>query len=217
VFIVGVTPGGRAGAERAAEVLSVGSRCRRHPPTGVEAGEDAAAEPRGGVDIARTITGTAGKRHDEDIDTLVPRLAGSLKTGPRQGWRIDAEEAAEGRIIGERPSPDPDRVRAPDGLAGRAHDRGGVAATLNSGNNNGGFRTEPGEHLVPTLHDLGQEGGRRPDMLVPFGSGGMTDDPLLPMGLDSHRYRCCGNGVVADVAEWLGWRLRALAEEARTP
>jgi site-specific DNA-cytosine methylase len=33
------------------------------------------------------------------------------------------------------------------------------------------------------------------------------DDPLLPLGLDSHRYRCCGNGVVAPVAEWLGERL----------
>lgn len=39
----------------------------------------------------------------------------------------------------------------------------------------------------------------------------MTDDPLLPLGLDSHRYRCCGNGVVADVAEWIGLRLAAIA------
>jgi site-specific DNA-cytosine methylase len=43
----------------------------------------------------------------------------------------------------------------------------------------------------------------------------MTDDPLLPLGLDSHRYRCCGNGVVADVAEWIGLRLAAaIAAEA---
>jgi hypothetical protein len=38
--------------------------------------------------------------------------------------------------------------------------------------------------------------------------GPPEDDPLLPLGLDSHRYRCCGNGVVSDVAEWLGVRLR---------
>jgi site-specific DNA-cytosine methylase len=38
--------------------------------------------------------------------------------------------------------------------------------------------------------------------------GGTTDeDDLLPVGLDSHRYRCCGNGVVAPVAEWIGWRI----------
>jgi site-specific DNA-cytosine methylase len=28
-----------------------------------------------------------------------------------------------------------------------------------------------------------------------------------PLGLDSHRYRCCGNGVVANVAEWIGMRI----------
>jgi len=38
--------------------------------------------------------------------------------------------------------------------------------------------------------------------------GGATDeDALLPLGLDSHRYRCCGNGVVAPVAEWIGRRI----------
>ena len=38
--------------------------------------------------------------------------------------------------------------------------------------------------------------------------GGTEDeDHLLPVGLDSHRYRCCGNGVVAPVAEWIGRRI----------
>jgi hypothetical protein len=69
-----------------------------------------------------------------------------------------------------------------------------VAATLNSGGNDGGFRTEPGEHLTT-------EGAP--------GAG----DPLLPDGLDSHRYRCCGNGVVAPVSEWLGTRLRLVMEQ----
>ena len=35
---------------------------------------------------------------------------------------------------------------------------------------------------------------------------------LDPLGLDSHRYRCCGNGVVAPVAEWIGMRLRRYVE-----
>jgi site-specific DNA-cytosine methylase len=73
-------------------------------------------------------------------------------------------------------------VRAADGLAGRLDDRA-VAATLNSGGNSGGFRTEPGEHL-------------------------------LPLGLDSHRYRCCGNGVVSNVAEWIGRQLLSALESA---
>jgi len=37
--------------------------------------------------------------------------------------------------------------------------------------------------------------------------GTQDDDALLPIGLDSHRYRCCGNGVVAPVAEWIGRRI----------
>jgi site-specific DNA-cytosine methylase len=36
---------------------------------------------------------------------------------------------------------------------------------------------------------------------------GVEDDPLLPLGLDSHRYRVAGNGVVAPVAEFIGRRL----------
>jgi hypothetical protein len=110
-----------------------------------------------------------------------------------------------------------------------------VAATLNSGGNQGGFRTEPGEHLVAhyrkstraassehdetwvpddvtnTLNGFDVGDARAVELVT--GQGGMTEDPLLPLGLDSHRYRCCGNGVVADVAEWLGWRLRALLED----
>lgn len=36
------------------------------------------------------------------------------------------------------------------------------------------------------------------------------DDAMLPVGLDGHRYRCCGNGVVAPVAEWIGRRIVAV-------
>ncbi len=30
-----------------------------------------------------------------------------------------------------------------------------------------------------------------------------NEDDLLPIGLDSHRYRCCGNGVVAAANNYL--------------
>ncbi len=41
----------------------------------------------------------------------------------------------------------------------------------------------------------------------------MSDD-LLPRGLDSHRYRCCGNGVVSGVSEWIGLRLAEIESQA---
>lgn len=240
VFILGDSLGGRAGAERASEVLSVGSRCRWHPPTGL--GERPGPAPRAvpGVDIARAVTGSSGKRHDDDddTDTLIPATVGTLNDLAHHGWTANAQSVAQGHVIpayapdadavrrAERPSPDADRVRATDGLAGRLDDHG-LAATLNSGGNNGGFRTEPGEHLVTafaqnqrgelrtsdTAFQLTTGGGKPGEgySAVYGGPSGVSDDPLLPLGLDSHRYRCCGNGVVSDVAEWIGYRLAALA------
>lgn len=40
--------------------------------------------------------------------------------------------------------------------------------------------------------------------------GEPADENDLPLGLDSNRYRCCGNGVVAPVAEWIGRRILAV-------
>ena len=225
VFILGDSLGGRAGAERAAEVLSVGSRCHRHPPAGIEAGPGAAAGARPGIDIARAVTGTSGKRHDDDTDTLLPEIVGALNDLGHHGWTANAQSVAQGHVI--RETPYSRGVRAPDGLAGRSHDRGGVAATLNSGGNDGGFRTEPGDLVAYTKsHNVdgndnaetwvtGREArsmngfdGNRTSLVL---NSKPDDDPLLPLGLDSHRYRCCGNGVVADVGEWIGQRLLEIA------
>jgi len=190
VFIVGVRSGpddadGHLAALRAAEVLAVGTRCRRHPPTGIEAGEEPAAGVRAGVDIARAVTGTSWKRHDEDTDTL---------------------------IVGA--SPDPSGNGAPDGLAGRLDDRGGVAfvEVIRSGARDTDGNLPPEvwreEPVNPTLNGF-EGGGARATTLV--ATGPADDDPLLPLGLDSHRYRCCGNGCAAPVAEWLGHRLMEAA------
>jgi site-specific DNA-cytosine methylase len=49
-----------------------------------------------------------------------------------------------------------------------------------------------------------------PAVLLDSVGGTQDEDDLLPVGLDSHRYRCCGNGVVASVAEWIGQRIVAV-------
>jgi site-specific DNA-cytosine methylase len=77
------------------------------------------------------------------------------------------------------------------------------------------------EEMSPTV--LGGSGGNeRPAVHLQVDgapSGHQEDDDLLPVGLDSHRYRCCGNGVVAPVAEWIGRRIievdRRWREEAK--
>ena len=66
-----------------------------------------------------------------------------------------------------------------------------IAAALNSGGNNGGFRTEPGEHLVSS----------------PSNSHGVRSFAGLPKGLDSARYRALGNAVTVNVIRWIGRRI----------
>jgi DNA (cytosine-5)-methyltransferase 1 len=208
VFIVAFGAGTGLGADGAAEVLSVGSRCRRHPPTGVEAGPDAADGARPGVDVARAVVATAGKRHDEDIDTLVPGVwqGHGSNVGPFGAVRAGNGNSGGGVPFLVSPSPDAGRVRAADGLARRLDDRDGVANALSASAGHGSPRGDGGDNLV--AYAVRPQSGRPQawNETLPIGRGGMSDDPLLP-GLDSHRYRCCGNGVVAPVAEWLGARL----------
>ena len=45
--------------------------------------------------------------------------------------------------------------------------------------------------------------------------GTAADDDGLPVKLDGHRYRCCGNGVVAPVAEWIGRRIMEVDRRRR--
>jgi site-specific DNA-cytosine methylase len=229
VFILGLRSDpddadGRVAAERAAAVLSVGARCGRHPATGHEAGPGAAAGT-----TASAISASAGHHgHSSPRGDGSDNLIGTVPAALGHHGDTLGQEALSNGFLQLSPPPDADRVREADGLAGRPHDREqlafvksaraqtadddeswiegrvmptlnsfdvgdtratalAVAATLNSGGNDGGFRTEPGEHLT-------------------LGSG-MSDDAMLPLGLDSHRYRCCGNGVVAPVAEWLGRRI----------
>jgi site-specific DNA-cytosine methylase len=104
------------------------------------------------------------------------------------------------------PPVDPRYHRAPDGLAGRSHDRGGVAHYRKS------TRAASVDHdetwvpddLANTLNGFDIGDARTVELVT--GGGGVSDDGL-PLGLDSHRYRCCGNGVVSSVAEWIGLRL----------
>jgi site-specific DNA-cytosine methylase len=66
--------------------------------------------------------------------------------------------------------------------------------------------------LAPALDATGDSPSDTP--LTWAGAQGDPDEAMLPAGLDSHRYRCCGNGVVAPVAEWIGRRLRMHFEGA---
>lgn len=94
-----------------------------------------------------------------------------------------------------------------------------VAATLNSGGNSGGFRTEPGEHLIPS--DPTSKGMlvRRLTPREAERLQGFPDDWTLyghdgKRMADSTRYRMMGNAVAVPVVEWIARRIMAY-ENAR--
>lgn len=248
VFIVALAARLGATEDDAAEVLSVGTRCDRHPATGGQAGPGVAERPAPGVDIARAVTGSSGKHHDDDTDTLI---AGALRRHSyadhisdegrlvvANGLRASDGHHGHGSPRGDggdnllvSPSPDSRGVRAADGLAGRMDNRAGVAFA-SSPEDDESWRTGD---VAPTLNsfDVGDarttvavvtpdvaatvlsspDGGTRTtDLNQTWVDGIVGDADLLPLGLDSHRYRCCGNGVVAPVAEFVGERLRAVLE-----
>jgi DNA-cytosine methyltransferase len=206
VFICAFHAGAGLGADSAAAVLSVGTRCDGHSQTSDEAGERASGGSGGSVapPVRAGGHGDPGIGRDNDHDRLIVS-----------------------------PSPDPGGVREADGLAGRLDDREVVAPILSG---SGGQRTTdlntplvyrksarvstPGtderwvdDGLANTLNnfDVGDVRTthavvRRDDRLDASGEAGGLGG-LLPLGLDSHRYRCCGNGVVSNVSEWIGHRL----------
>jgi DNA (cytosine-5)-methyltransferase 1 len=324
VFILALHAGAGFGADSAAAVLSVGARCDGHSAAGDEAGAGVTegATRRVAPAVRAGGHGDPGIGRDNDEDRLIFNATakfGEFVEDDIAGNLSARDYKSSNHLIGA--PPDSGGVRAADGLAGRlddspqlatalrasgngndlsAGDDGRlIAATLNSGGNDGGFRTELGEHLVtgsapvgPRIHadvDRGGAGGRDvggvgnvrplpegaerpvaftkrarvsgPDTPESWAEGGVmptlnsfdvgdtrttaaivqpirtnpynnsdpgmeagmhhfsgppsADDPLLPLGLDSHRYRCCGNGVVSNVAEWVGVRLtRAFTEGA---
>lgn len=152
-------------------------------------------------------------------------LAGSLN-GSRSGKQYEGVYQCHGSNVGEVGT-----LRSGNGGV-----TGGVpflAATLNSGGNDGGFRTEPGEHLVSFAlrrdpggigqgHNTTYPGGVR--RLTPLECERLQSFPdgwtcLCGKGhlgssfctcSDSPRYRQLGNAVTVSVAEWIARRIAAV-------
>jgi site-specific DNA-cytosine methylase len=63
----------------------------------------------------------------------------------------------------------------------------------------------------PSTGGQRQDADSTPNLILTAGS--RADDPLLPIGQDSKRYRTIGNGVATPCAEWIGHRLMAYIQE----
>lgn len=188
---------------------------------------------------ARALTASMHKRHDDDTDTLIPTLDTTL------GHHLSASShppaiantwaANSGRNQIERnylPA-----LTANLGRRGFGSDRGDgahlVAKTLNSGGNEGGFRTEPGAHLqvayalrrdpggIGQGHNTTSPNGVRRltplecERLQAFPDGwtclcGVTPYSTLTCQCpDSYRYRAMGNAVTVTVIRWIARRIKA--------
>ena len=185
VFILALDAERYPDESSAAQVLAVGTRCERDH----QAEREAWADTAGGTERSTFNASAKFGQWDGPDDA-----AGNLSA---------RDYKSSNHLIVDGAPPDADRVREAAGMAGRVDGGQRVAATINSGGNSGGFRTEPGEHLVVSGPRAGTVSSPLPD-----DADGRRGESIDPEGLDSHRYRTIGNGVAAPVAEWIGRRLR---------
>lgn len=209
VFICALHAGAGFGADSPAEVLSVGTRCDGHSAAGHQA--RTAASDGLAAGISRALS-TSQERLDADTESFIVRssadpgrmrapygLAGRSHDRQELAHTLTAPNTAAKPIDGKRQDGSRlDRipvtiVNALDQRRGGADDNEAQAGHLVSQP----IRTNPYNNSEP-----GIEAG-----MIHFSGGPSDEAPLLPLGLDSHRYRCCGNGVVSNVSEWIGVRL----------
>ena len=174
-------------SDRAAEVLLECDGCERHPSPRWTQRQGPASRAGDGSGVASTLQAHYAK------------------------W-VDSEGAGGNQLV-IRSEANADGVRAADGLAGRLDNQQPMAYQTRVDEKNGTFSLNEAE-VANSLSALwpGDTSHRSMTLVAPAvlldGVGGTEDeDDLLPLGLDSHRYRCCGNGVVAPVAEWIGRRI----------
>jgi hypothetical protein len=182
VFIVGSLE-----PDRASEVLFECEGCERHPAPSWSQGQSVASRTQDGARSNRhgAVAGQTSTSTDTDgvrtADGLARRLDDSIISFPsrysRQPTKFNDQTDPLTIAAG---APAIMKVGASyDGLNQKL-DPDGAHRTLRVGRDSSDFVVAP---------------------------EGIGNDDLLPEGLDGHRYRCCGNGVVAPVAEWVGRRL----------
>ena len=180
-------------SDRAAEVLLECEGCERHPTPSQPERQGATSGASDGSGIAGAIT----RRFSQGVNSTVDEPL--IISSSANSNRVRATDGLARRLDNQQEVDDPQRVGCfemwdfpddsinPSLNALRARDQ--IAYTLTSPT--GGGRRDK----IPMTTSNATVGGTA------------EEDDLLPVGLDSHRYRCCGNGVVAPVAEWIGRRI----------
>ena len=147
-----------------------------------------------------------------------PEVAGAILSRYHKGATSTVEPGQ--LIVGSQA--DASGVRKADELSRRmddsqtvvgsvAKEEGPVKAYRKSrrAQSNQDYETWVEDSIANTLNLFDSSGVRTTHAVI---GGGTSESEMLPDGLDSHRYRCCGNGVVSNVAEWIGRRIVAVHE-----
>ena len=174
-------------SDRSAEVLFECEGCERHPAPSTQKKQAVAAGAR---DRAR------GDRHGQPSGKDSATHADRVRTADGLARRLDDQPVLS------FPSRFGSNANVTEGQAQSMAHSAGAPAVLQvrvSYDDYNQVLQQDGKHHTIRL------GKNSSDFVI--APGGVDDDSLLPVGLDSHRYRCCGNGVVAPVAEWIGRRI----------
>lgn len=228
--VFGVFLSGRSGGLRAAEILALTQSVRRHPPKGKKAKEDVAFTLTGSVGRSSEgsrignawntnfIAGTLTARSKEKGGTNARDEAGLVParclTSRGERYDADSDNLIAHTLTGVEPDASEDGTgrRTPlvaFSMKDHGADVGELSPTLRAG---GHHKSHANGGVMPAIS--GPMGVRRltprecerlmtwPDDHTRYGADGeeFADGP---------RYRTCGNGVVANVAEWLARRVKA--------
>jgi site-specific DNA-cytosine methylase len=217
VFILGVLAEGdtRAAARRAAEILSVGSRCKWHPAKG----KAERKEPAEG-------TGAGAHYYVEDCED------GTLKANGADGFpRTDRQPLVVGALTGKGNQQDDQETRqlvAPTIATGRGLDDAMpmvpacFSVTPESGQGADLRATEV--EISPALGRAALElGADRGVKVLDLGVRRLTPmecerlqgfpDGWTDLGKDSPRYAALGDAVTVNVAEWIARRIAGAYDE----
>ena len=208
-----------SGGERAAEVLFECEGVCGHLATRRSTGEKTSGVAHPGVgtfgaDVASAIIARHGKGINSTVEpghiVHSPAHTGGVRgvdgVAPGVDDRARMGQSTSTPALGETYA---DTLAARDwkgGVANQDINRRGWLAIVRESNFGGYAEVE----LGATQRASGGNYGGGSENLAAAERLDSTADPLNPTGLDSHRYRCIGNGVVAPVAEFIGRRIAAV-------
>jgi len=193
--------------DRAAEVLFECEGCERHPATSWTQGQGVAANTSNGFRGNRfgAVAGQSGATTDADGMRTTDGMARRLDDQQVVAYQTRVDEKAGNFTINQVEVANSLSALWPADTSHRSMTLVSSAEDIISFPS--AYSRQPTK--FNNVADPLTLSAGAPAVLRKSSVAHTDDDELLPDKLDGHRYRCCGNGVVAPVAEWIGHRIIA--------